>query len=189
MRTRTTPSEEALMQGYVEGDVRSFQRLFESLAPPLQAFFVRSIRDRSVADDLVQTTFLKLHRARRLWRRGARLRPWVFGIAARVRVDWLRAQGRAPAESLDDEGAPVPESPLDPGAELWARERSERLHAALDALAEPQRIVVHLHRFEGLAFAEIGAVLGISEGAAKLRAFRGYEELRRRLADLAEDAP
>ena len=46
------------------------------------------------------------------------------------------------------------------------------------AWPEPQRVVVHLHRFEELSFAEIGRVLGISEGAAKLRAFRAYGQLR-----------
>ena len=61
------------------------------------------------------------------------------------------------------------------------------MHLALESLTEPQRVVVHLHRFEGLGFAEIGRILGISEGAAKLRAFRAYEALRKRLGDLVEE--
>jgi RNA polymerase sigma-70 factor (ECF subfamily) len=175
------------MQAYVEGDAGAFQHLFEALSPPLRAFFMRSTREPAVADDLLQTTFLKVHRARRQWRRGARLRPWIFAIAARVRVDWLRGQGREATERLDEDGPDAPAPSIDPSVELWARERSERLHAALESLTEPQRIVVHLHRFEGLGFGEIGTVLGISEGAAKLRAFRAYEALRQHLADLAED--
>ena len=83
------------MQAYVEGDVEAFQRLFESLAPSLHAFFVRSAGNASVAEDLMQTTFLKIHGARRLWKRGERLRPWVFSIAAHVRVDWFRSHGVA----------------------------------------------------------------------------------------------
>jgi len=181
-------SEEALMQGYVEGDVGAFQRLFGGLAPALHAFFTRSVRDASVAEDLVQTTFLKLHGARRRWRRGERVRPWVFAIAAHVRVDWFRSQGRRlETESPDDEVGAAVDPSSDPGAELRLKERSARVHAALDALTEPQRVVVHLHRFEGLGFAEIGRILGISEGAAKLRAFRAYAELRRRLADVGEE--
>ena len=175
------------MQAYVEGDVEAFQRLFESLAPSLHAFFVRSVGNTSAADDLMQTTFLKLHGARRHWKRGERLRPWVFSIAAHVRVDWLRAQERLPTETLDEEGLSAPHSSSDPSDGLQDRERSERVHLALESLTEPQRIVVHLHRFEGLGFAEIGKILGISEGAAKLRAFRAYEELRKRLGDLVEE--
>lgn len=175
------------MQAYVEGDVEAFQRLFASLAPSLHAFFVRSVGNKSAADDLMQTTFLKLHGARRQWKRGERLRPWAFSIAAHVRVDWLRDQGRLPTEALDEEGVSAPHSSSDPSAGLQDRERSERVHLALESLTEPQRIVVHLHRFEGLGFAEIGRILGISEGAAKLRAFRAYEELRKRLGDLVEE--
>jgi RNA polymerase sigma-70 factor (ECF subfamily) len=184
MRIRTGTSEEALMEAYVEGDVGAFQRLFESLAPALRAFFVRSVGDGGVSDDLTQTTFLKLHGARRLWRRGERLRPWVFSIAAHVRADWLRRQGRTAREALDEEQLADPEPSSDPRTVLGDRERRERVRAALDALSAPQRMVVHLHRFEGLSFAEIGRILGITEGAAKLRAFRAYEELRKRLRDL-----
>ena len=173
------------MQAYVEGDVRAFRRLFESLAPALYAFFARSLRNATVADDLTQTTFLKLHRSRRQWRRGGRLRPWVFSIAAHVRTDWLRSHGRLAAEALDDERLAASQPSSDPCAESGDRERSERVRAALESLPESQRIVVHLHRFEGLGFADIGKILGISEGAAKLRAFRAYEELRKRLGDLA----
>ena len=175
------------MQAYVEGDVEAFQRLFESLAPSLHAFFVRSAGNASVAEDLMQTTFLKIHGARRLWKRGERLRPWVFSIAAHVRVDWFRSQGRLPTETLDEESLSAPHPSSYPSAGILDRERSERVHVALDSLTEPQRVVVHLHRFEGLGFAEIGRILGISEGAAKLRAFRAYEELRKRLGDLVEE--
>jgi RNA polymerase sigma-70 factor (ECF subfamily) len=48
-------------------------------------------------------------------------------------------------------------------------------------------MVVHLHRFEGLAFAEIGEVLGITAGAARIRAFRAYAILRERLRPLVQE--
>jgi RNA polymerase sigma-70 factor (ECF subfamily) len=178
--------EEALMEAYVAGDASAFERLFRSLAPSIHAFFVRSAGRGATAEDLLQTTFLKLHRARASWRQGEPLRPWAFTIAGRVRADWLRRQGRHEA-GLEEE-AIGPGAPQDPGDAVAARERGERVRAALDALPEPQRVVVHLHRIEGLGFAEIGRALGISEGAAKLRAFRAYERLRAALADLvAED--
>ena len=176
------------MEAYVAGDAEAFLRLFRALAPSVHAFFARTVRQGAAAEDLLQTTFLKLHRARRSWRRGGRLRPWVFTIAARVRSDWLRRSGRA-EEEVDDEAHPSPEASSDPAAAVLARERAERVRAALESLSGPQRVVVHLHRFEELSFAEIGKVLGISEGAAKLRAFRAYAELRRLLADLVMEDP
>jgi RNA polymerase sigma-70 factor (ECF subfamily) len=183
-------SEEALMQAYVAGDPGAFQRLFRALAPSLHAFFARTVGNGPAAEDLLQTTFLKLHGARAAWRRGEPLRPWVFTIAARVRVDWLRRNGRrADEEELDGDAVAAPEDSPDPGEAVLGKERAERVRAALDRLAEPQRVVVHLHRFEGLGFAEIGRVLGITEGAAKLRAFRAYAQLRALLADLVAEEP
>ena len=174
------------MEAYVAGDAEAFARLFRTLAPSIHAFFVRSVGRGAVAEDLLQTTFLKLHAARATWRSGERLRPWVFTIAARVRLDWLRTQGRTAAE-IDGDLVADPERRDEPDDTAVAQERAERVHAALDRLPEPQRVVLHLHRFEGLGFAEIGAVLGISEGAAKLRAFRAYGRLRVLLADLVAE--
>lgn len=175
------------MEAYVAGDAGAFERLFRSLAPSIHAFFARSVGRGGVAEDLMQTTFLKLHAARGSWRRGERLRPWVFTIAARVRVDWLRRQGRTDRELAGDGGAELTEARSDPAGAVLAKERAERVHAALESLPEPQRLVVHLHRFEGMTFGEIGTVLAISEGAAKLRAFRGYAALRSLLADLVSE--
>jgi RNA polymerase sigma-70 factor (ECF subfamily) len=174
------------MKAYVAGDAVAFERLFRALAPSVHAFFARTVRHGAVAEDLLQTTFLKIHRARGSWRGGERLRPWVFTIAARVRTDWLRRNGRE-EEEVHDELLPDAGARGDPAAVVQARERSERVRAALESLSGPQRVAVHLHRFEGLTFAEIGKVLGISESAAKLRAFRAYAELRRLLADLVTE--
>ena len=57
-------SEERLMARYAAGDDVAFRELFALLAPKLRAFFLRSFVDPALADDLTQTTFLKLHRAR-----------------------------------------------------------------------------------------------------------------------------
>ena len=178
-------TDEALMMAHLAGDPAAFQTLFTRLAPAIHGFFLRAFGNRAVADDLLQTTFLKMHRARRQWHQDKRLKPWLFSIAARVRLDELRRR-YALREDLDPEGveraAEEQATDLpDPGV---AADVKARVHAAIERLPESQRTVVHLHRFEGLTFAEIAEILGTTEGAVKLRAFRAYAELRKLLEDL-----
>ncbi len=178
------------MEAYVAGDPDAFRRLFRLLAPSMHAFFARSVGAGAAADDLLQTTFLKLHAARASWRPGERLRPWAFTIAARVRLDWLRRNGRrAEEDELDGDALPDPTPGADPGVAALEKERAGQVRAALERLPEPQRVVVHLHKFEGLGFAEIGKVLGITEGSARVRAFRAYARLRELLADVVAEEP
>lgn len=178
-------SDEALMTAYLDGDQAAFEKLFGRLAPSIHGFFMRAFGSRALADDLLQTTFLKVHRARRQWNRDKKLRPWLFSIAARVRLDELRRKyglrEDTGAEAVEAAAEKAQPETVDPAV---AADVKARVAAALDRLPESQRVVVHLHRFEGLTFGEIAKVLGTSEGAVKLRAFRAYGELREQLGDL-----
>ena len=167
-------TEEDLMQAYVAGDRRAFEHLFARLAPRLFAFFLRSFRNAPVAEDLLQKTFLKLHQARDRYKAHLPLRPWVFTIAARVCSDERRRLVRSPEQSgeqsRDEEVGAAHDRPE---ADLI-----EEVRAAIEELPESLRIVVQLHRYEGLTFSEIAEVLGTSAGAVRVRAFRAYERLR-----------
>jgi RNA polymerase sigma factor (sigma-70 family) len=176
------PTDEELMSAYTAGDARAFETLFARLAPRVHGFFLRSFRDEGVADDLLQVTFMKVHRARAQFRPELKLLPWLFAVAARVRLDELRRRLRLPEDAGEEAIARADEqAPRDPPPDT---DLKDAVRAALDALPESQRAVIHLHRYEGMTFAEIGQVLGTTAGAAKLRAFRGYERLRRQLKGL-----
>jgi RNA polymerase sigma-70 factor (ECF subfamily) len=183
------PDEQALMAAYAAGDERAFPPLFRALAPRLLAFFRRSVSDAALCEDLLQITFVRLHAARDRYRVGSPLRPWLFTIAARVRIDELRRRHRRPRSADDDEldrlaSEPEPEHG---GLGIDQQARAHSVRDALDALPASLRMVVHLHRFEGLSFAEIGEVLGITAGAARIRAFRAYAILRERLRPLVQE--
>jgi len=176
------PTDEELMSAYVAGDARAFESLFARLAPRVHGFFLRSFRNEAVADDLLQVTFMKLHRARARYRPDLKLTPWLFAVAARVRLDELRRRLRLPEDAGEDAVARADEqTPRDPPR---ANDLRDAVRAALEDLPESQRTVIHLHRYEGMTFGEIARVLGTTEGAVKLRAFRGYETLREQLKGL-----
>jgi RNA polymerase sigma-70 factor, ECF subfamily len=188
-------TEEVLMLRYQEGDRRAFDALFARLAPSVHGFFLRTFGESSVADDLLQTTFLNLHRARQRYRPDQKLRPWLFTIAANVRMDELRRRHRLPTAASTEEvdraleRESLERPALEPGELLDDAERASRIRAALGELPDSQRQVIEMNRFDGLSFGEIAEALGISEGACKLRAFRGYEVLRAKLASLSPSAP
>lgn len=173
------------MARYAEGDGRSFALIFARWAPRLHGYFLRLSGERAEADDLLQVTFLKVHRARKSFRPEMGLRGWLFTIAARVRTDESRRRSRrrneADGEDPDEIAAPEETD------NAVARERASAVRAALAQLPDAQREVIHLHRYEQMTFAEIAAVLGVTEGAVKLRAFRGYETLREQLRPLIEE--
>jgi RNA polymerase sigma-70 factor (ECF subfamily) len=114
-----------------------------------------------------------------------------------VRLDEYRRR-KHPVELLDEEslghipdghGAGSAGGAPSAADGVETAERAEQVRAALDALPESQRVIVHLHRFEGLTFAQIATALGTTEGAVKLRAFRAYEKLRITLRPLVYPYP
>jgi RNA polymerase sigma-70 factor (ECF subfamily) len=172
------------MERYADGDARAFDELWRALSPIVRACQRRWVGDAALADDLVQETFLRLHHARDRYRAGAPVGPWVLTIARRLAIDALRRRGTA-TDRLTPEGRlpEPPEPPADPSEEE-VQSLVAAVRAAVAELPESQRTVVALHKLDGVPLARVAEVLGIQEGAARVRAHRGYERLRAALAGL-----
>src|SRR5262245_36741090 len=99
--TQIPQTDEATMAAYVAGDQAAFNALFRNYAPVLKRFFVRQGKRQADAQDLVQQTFLHVHRARYEYRTGDALRPWLFTIARNVGHDHGRRQQRRPETWCD----------------------------------------------------------------------------------------
>jgi RNA polymerase sigma-70 factor (ECF subfamily) len=163
-------SDEELMLAYVGGDFTAFGELFRRYSPHLRALLMRRLKNAALTEDLVQQTFLQMHRARYDFRHGARVRPWLFTIAMNLGRADLRRQLRSPVTPGTEEGRSEPaQFTAQQGKELWA---------SLDQLPADQRDVIVLYWFEGLSFQEIAEQVGASLSAVKVRAHRGYKALR-----------
>jgi RNA polymerase sigma-70 factor, ECF subfamily len=179
-----TEQLDAAMDRYARGEDAAFQELYRRGAPRLRGFLLRLSGDAALADDLAQEAFLRVHRARGSFEAGAAALPWIFAIARNVFLDHARhphvrrAAGDAHAGLA---GAPPErEAPRDTQGDE-ALMGSEMLAIVRDTLARLpvlQREAFILVRFEGLSVHEAAEVLGASEGAVKIRAFRAYEALR-----------
>jgi RNA polymerase sigma factor (sigma-70 family) len=169
------PSDEALMSAYRDGDARAMRELFRRHAPRLIRIMTMHLGSPSDAQDVVQATFLNLHRARLDFRADSRLRPWLYTIAYNLMRDHHRYRGRRPEDLTEPARhdahpgtSPSPDAPL----------LDEPVRRALAQLPEAQREVIVLHWFEGLSFAEIAEIVGAGRSAVKVRAHRGYKRLR-----------
>jgi RNA polymerase sigma-70 factor (ECF subfamily) len=180
-----------LMERYCDGDADAFEELYGVVAPRLHAYLVCLASDRAMADDLLQLTFMKLHRARGAYVRGADPMPWLYTIAHRTFLDEVRRRERE-RQRLEADAGERPE----PRAELDGKDDFERpmpelepavvqaVHAALARLPASQRQAVELTKLQGKSVAEAAVIAGTTPGAIKLRAHRGYAALRRMLQAL-----
>lgn len=172
-----------LMARYCEGDASAFRELYALVAPKLHGYLLKMARSRAVADDILQQTFMKVHRARASYVRGADPVPWIYAIAHRTFIDETRKTKRAVVRVGETDELPEVNAGLD-GVTDERRDEpvdGELVRAALDALAqlpEAQRQAVVLTKLEGKSVAEAAEIAGTTVGAMKVRAHRGYEVLR-----------
>jgi RNA polymerase sigma-70 factor (ECF subfamily) len=170
------------MGAYVAGDAGAFRVIFERYAPLLLRAMLRELYVREEANDLVQQTFLQLHRARRDFDSRQKLKPWIFTIAMNLKREYFRRKKRRPERSLEASSGPEPAIGAR-GAEQVEARRS--LTRALQDLPADQRQVIELHWFDELEFPEVAQVVGASVSAVKVRAHRGYVRLRQVLGEAA----
>jgi len=166
------------MARYQAEDHAAFVELFQRYAPLLLRVMQYRLDRREDAHDLVQQTFLQLHRSRADFRPGAKLRPWLLTIAMNLKRRHLRRRRHAETsldgDMFDDAIAGLTwESGIDD---------EEQLRTLLEGLPPDQRRVIVLHWKDGLSFAEVANVVGASLSAVKVRAHRGYAAIRESFA-------
>jgi len=162
-----------LMREYQSGRFEAFDEIHASLAPVLRRYLLSQARDAAKADDLVQETFLQLHRARHTYNPAFPLMPWAMAIARHVWLMDRRTLSRRPWAPDD-----VTEMELPVRAEAASFAEKTDVRRALGKMAPARRDAVIQHHLLGLSFKEIATRAGIAETAAKLRSSRGMAQLR-----------
>lgn len=167
------------MAAYAAGDEARFAELFDRYAPLLLRVLRRDRIGEADARDLVQQTFLQVHRHRRDYDPKRPLRPWILTIALNLKREWYRRKGSRPEAELSEKVA----AQLSTGTPPQERvEHRRRLLYALEPLKPEQREVILLHWLEGIPLPDVARIVGASLSATKLRAHRGYAAMRERLA-------
>ena len=169
------------MERYQQADPEAPAALVLALSPALLRFFKSQAASREQADDLLQETWLRIHRVRHTYRPGEPVLPWVYAIARRVRVDGYRRTRRI--TKCETAMVVLPERPAD----VEPRNRLPAFDALVAALPEAQREVLTMLKVGGLSLEEVARATSSTVGAVKQKAHRAYERLRKLLEIRGED--
>jgi RNA polymerase sigma-70 factor (ECF subfamily) len=204
------PETEALVGDAARGDERARQRLLDRHRQRLRQMVSlrldRRLAPRLDASDVVQEALADAARKLEDYLRDRPLPfyPWLHRLAAERLAQAHRHHLKARARAVDreqTEGAALPEgsvarlvdrlaaSGTSPSQRLLRDELRQRLREALTRLAPNDREVLVMYYLEGLTFAEVADVLGITEGAAKVRHFRALERIRKLMEDNDSGGP
>ncbi len=192
-------SDDDLIRRVVDGDEEAFGALYDRYAEVVFGAAIRFLGDRQLAEDVVQETYLAMwNRAELFDPQAGSLPGWLSTIARNRAVDRLRAAGRRPAMITMSAAAQPGETELealeriaaagsvaagasgegDPETALLRAWTGALVRSTVDAMPEPERIVIELAYFGGLSQSEIAGRLGWPLGTVKTRTRRALERLR-----------
>ena len=174
--TAAEANPELLMQRYQEGDPVAATALIHLIAPALHRYFLSDAASRTHADDLLQETWLRIHRVRHTYRRSEPLLPWLYAIARHVRIDHFRKASRTTAreEKLTDASETTFAASPDHAA-------MEELDALLAPLPANQREVLEMLKVAGMSLEDVARATSSTVGSVKQRVHRAYKRLRQHM--------
>ncbi len=137
------------------------------------------VRDNAAAEDIVQETFIRLHRNPDVIQNEEMLRPWLIRVAINLAKNAVRGQIRA--NTRDENYVKLTGDPMGVGsveADFEEKAGVDEIYKALDMVREPLRSCVILKQ-QGLSYREIAASLDISEASVGTYVARGRAEFAR----------
>jgi RNA polymerase sigma-70 factor (ECF subfamily) len=170
------------MERYQQADPEAPAALVGALSPALLRFFRSQMASREQADDLLQETWLRIHRVRHTYRPGEPVLPWIYAIARRARVDGYRRARRITLHETTMESLPERPAPVE------ARNQAPAFDTLVAALPDAQREVVTMLKVGGLTLEEVARATSSTVGSVKQKAHRAYQRLRKLLPIQAEEA-
>jgi RNA polymerase sigma-70 factor (ECF subfamily) len=180
-----------LMLQVRNGDESSFGALLERHRGPVIHFLFRMVQNQAVAEELGQEVFLRVYRARSTYEPAAKFTTWLFRIATRLALNWIRDEKNGKLQdSLDEETSDgTSRQVFDRGRtieqQLLYQAKLREVRDAVEALPSKQRAAVLMHKYQEMEYTQIAGALNCTESAVKSLLFRAYESLRTRLAHMA----
>jgi RNA polymerase sigma-70 factor (ECF subfamily) len=184
-------SDEDLVARTQEGDPRAFDDLVRKYSSRLYGLVYNMTSNHEDTNDLLQDIFAKAYRSIRGFRGKSSFYTWMHTIAVNMTINFLKKRKRTMHMSLDDMDGSVQNDPEfieltsgpDARREINLKELQQRLNEAMMKLSNEHRAVVTMFDIQGMPHAEIGKILGISEGTVRSRLFYAHRQLQNYLQE------
>ena len=184
------PPDPELVALAQEGDLAAFDELIRRHSSRLYALIYHMTSHREDAHDLLQDVFAKAWRSLGRFRGQSQFYTWLHSIAVNMTLNFLKKRNRRQnSMSLDDLDAGIERdedfinatSPRTPERETDLKELQKKLNEAMQKLSDDHRAVVVMYDIQGMPHAEIGRVMGVSEGTVRSRLFYAHRQLQTHL--------
>lgn len=166
------------------GSHEALNELFRSVQEPLFRYIASLVRDRHLAEDILQEVFIRIYRKLRWLREPEAFRAWTYQIASREAFRYLNRERRWTDQVRDEET--LTSLPASDREREFPREMIESLPQLVSDLSPASRAVVVLFYLHEMSLVETAAVLDIPVGTAKSRLAYGLESLRRTFKEKEE---
>ncbi len=173
-------SDADLVRQATNGHRSAYDDLVRRYAGKMFALCVSRISNRSLAEDMVQETFLRGYRNLRTLEDPTKFGSWLYGIALRTCLDWLKSKKRTevPLSALGDSWDGPYASSYAGESNAEREEPREKVFGALTKIPEEYRDVVYLYYFDKRPYREIAETLGIAPATVNLRLSKARAMLR-----------
>lgn len=156
------------------GDEARFDALVEKFRRPLLGFLFRLVHDPRLAEQLAEETFLRVYRSRSRYAADPKFAIVLYRVGVEMAAQQMRGTA---AEHVENSSAQS-------SSEILTGERQAAICRSVGALPERERLAVLLHKYQGLDYAQIAAVLSLDESEAKALLLRAYATLREKLSEV-----
>lgn len=193
----TDQTDQTLVECCLDGDERAARELITRFERPVFSLIYRMVRDRELAEDLAQETFVRTLNNLKRYDPSYKFSSWLFKIGYNLTIDHLRKkeldvisiEGAPDAITADQQAATritLQTADERPDQLLEARSIGHEIEVAIDRLRPEYRTAILLRHVEGYAYDEIASVMDVPLGTVKTYIHRARNELKESLVHLRE---
>jgi RNA polymerase sigma-70 factor (ECF subfamily) len=170
------------MEAVKDGDLQQASILFDRYHKRIFNFLAQMTRDRDLAEDLTQNTFLRMMKYRTSYRVGNRFQSWIYQVARNVFSDHYQAHKNKFSNFVNVET--MKGEVADSNDQIEIENQEALLHRSMNKLTDEQRELLVLTRFQHMKYEEVAVIMDTTVANIKVKVHRAIARLREHYFEL-----